>query len=112
MRPLHALLQEQTLGTLATLKRDGGAQLSNVSYTYDPATSMIRVSTSSTGPSPRTSAGTHASACSRRRATGGRTQWPRAPRSLSAVAAEPDDDTVEELIDVYRAIARRAPGLG
>ncbi|MFF1698782.1 PPOX class F420-dependent oxidoreductase [Streptomyces sp. NPDC058257] len=37
------LLQEQRIGTLVTLKRDGRPQLSNVGYAYDPEARLIRL---------------------------------------------------------------------
>lgn len=37
------LLQEQRIGTLVTLKRDGRPQLSNVGYAYDPVARLIRL---------------------------------------------------------------------
>ncbi|MWA08974.1 TIGR03618 family F420-dependent PPOX class oxidoreductase [Streptomyces sp. BA2] len=37
------LLQEQRIGTLVTLKRDGRPQLSNVGYAYDPDDRLIRL---------------------------------------------------------------------
>ena len=42
--PLLDLLRRQHNGVLATLKRDGRPQLSNVSFTYDEATRPIRIS--------------------------------------------------------------------
>lgn len=106
---LHTLLQEQGLGTLATVKRDGRAQLSNVSYTYDPAVAQILISTTDTrskvaniSRDPRVSMLVSK--------TGG---WSYAvaegTASLSPVAAEPHDDAVEELIEVYRAIGGEHP---
>ncbi|MEU9371128.1 PPOX class F420-dependent oxidoreductase [Streptomyces avermitilis] len=40
---LFELLQEQHIGTLVTLKRDGRPQLSNVGYAYDPEARIIRL---------------------------------------------------------------------
>jgi PPOX class probable F420-dependent enzyme len=41
---LVKLLQERDLGVLATLKRDGRPQLSNVNYHFDAGSRLIRVS--------------------------------------------------------------------
>jgi PPOX class probable F420-dependent enzyme len=41
---LRDLLGSRQTGVLATIKRDGRPQLSNVSYTFDPDRSLIRVS--------------------------------------------------------------------
>jgi PPOX class probable F420-dependent enzyme len=104
---LLALLGERHQGVLTTLKRDGRPQLSNVSYTF--ASGVVRVSVT---------AG--------RAKTKNLLRDPRASfyacapdfrayvvaegvASLSAVAAAADDPAVEELVDVYRAIAGEHP---
>jgi len=93
------------LGVLVTIKRDGRPQLSNVSYAYDAAGNLVRVSLTNG----------RAKVANLRRD-------PRAslyvdgPRGrsyvvlegkaeLSPVAAAPDDEVVEELIDLYRHAA-------
>jgi PPOX class probable F420-dependent enzyme len=106
---LLSLLADHHGGVLTTLKRDGRPQLSNVGYTFDPATRLIRMSV-----------------------TDGRaktTNLRRDPRAsfyvtsedfrsyvvaegtavLTPVAAAKDDTTVDELVDVYRAIAGDHP---
>ncbi len=104
---LRALLADRNQGVLTTLKRDGRPQLSNVSYTY--ADGVVRVSV-----------------------TAGRAKTKnllRDPRAsfyvcapdfrayvvaegtavLTPVAAEPGDATVDELVEVYRAVAGEHP---
>lgn len=39
-----ALAAAHNMGTLATIKRDGRPQLSNVNYHFDPATMLVRIS--------------------------------------------------------------------
>ncbi|HET8598744.1 MAG TPA: PPOX class F420-dependent oxidoreductase [Segeticoccus sp.] len=109
---LHRLIADQHLGTLATIKRDGRPQLSNVSYAYatekpDEQTVLVsvtdgRAKTQNLRRDPRASLVTWAK--------GG---WSYAvaegDAELSPVAAAPDDDTVEELIDVYRRISGEHP---
>jgi PPOX class probable F420-dependent enzyme len=93
------------LGTVATIKRDGRPQLSDVSYTA--ADRVIRFSTRSDlakvhnlRRDPRVSVQVTA--------PGGRGYAvAEGTAELSAPAAAPDDATVEELIDVYRTIAGR-----
>jgi PPOX class probable F420-dependent enzyme len=104
---LLALLGERHQGVLTTLKRDGRPQLSNVSYVF--ADGVVRVSVT---------AG--------RAKTKNLLRDPRASfyvaapdfrayvvaegvASLSAVAAAVDDAAVEELVEVYRAIAGEHP---
>ncbi len=41
---LLAVISGNSLGVLATIKRDGRPQLSNVSYYFDPRTTVIEVS--------------------------------------------------------------------
>ena len=41
---LLALIADNSLGVLATIKRDGRPQLSNVTYHFDPRTLVIEVS--------------------------------------------------------------------
>jgi PPOX class probable F420-dependent enzyme len=92
------------LGTLATIKRDGRPQLSDVNYTADPATRILRTST-------RTSlAKTHnlrrdPRASIKVTAAGGAGYAvAEGTAELSPVSADEHDATVEELIEVYRLI--------
>ena len=106
---LPDLLREQRTGVLVTLKKDGRPQLSNVSFTYDDASRTIRVSatddrakTRNLRRDPRASfyvatpdLGTYLVA--------------EGDAEVTPVAADPHDATVEELVDVYRAIAGEHP---
>jgi PPOX class probable F420-dependent enzyme len=110
--PTSALLDlvaGREVGVLVTLKRDGRPQLSNVTYAFDPATALVRISVTDTRAKtanarrdPRVSL--HVSAPD---------MWSYAvlegTARLSPVAASPDDDTVEQLIDQYRAVAGEHP---
>ncbi|MCA2216497.1 PPOX class F420-dependent oxidoreductase [Jidongwangia harbinensis] len=94
-------------GTLATIKRDGRPQLSDVNYTADPDTRIIRISTRdplakvhNLRRDPRASLhvpAVHGSGYAVAEATA----------SLSSVAADEHDATVEELIEVYRLVQRK-----
>jgi PPOX class probable F420-dependent enzyme len=91
------------LGVLVTIKRDGRPQLSNVSYAYDATRNLVRVSltdnrakTANLRRDPRASLYVGDPNGSSYIVLEGKAE-------LSAVAAEPDDAVVEELIDVYRA---------
>jgi len=103
------LLAGGRLGVLATIKRDGRPQLSNVSYTFDRDRSLIRISitddrakTANLRRDPRASLQTSS-------ADGWAYAVAEATAELSPVAAEPDDPTVEELIDIYRAVQGEHP---
>ena len=106
---LLELLSSRRLGMLATIKRDGRPQLSNVSYTFDRDRSLIRVSvtddrakTANLRRDPRASF-----------QVSSKDGWAYAVAEvrakLSPVAADPHDATVEELIDIYRAVAGEHP---
>jgi PPOX class probable F420-dependent enzyme len=107
--PLLDLLRQRGTGVLATLKKDGRPQLSNVSFAYDDATRTVRIS-----------------ATDDRAKTRNLRRDPRASFYLTSpdqraylvtegdaevtpVAADPHDATVDELIEVYRAIAGEHP---
>ena len=106
---LKTLLAGRNGGVLVTLKRDGRPQLSNVTYTYDHTTALIRVSltddrakTKNLRRDPRASL--HATSADF-------WSWVVADGTaeLTPVAAAPHDPTVEALIDLYRAINGEHP---
>jgi len=100
-----AFAAENRWGVLATIKRDGRPQLSNVGYAYDTEAGLIRVSvtddrakTRNLERDPRVSL--HVAS---------RDFWTwvvvEGTAELSPVAADPGDATVEELITYYRGTA-------
>ncbi|TPG35971.1 PPOX class F420-dependent oxidoreductase [Mycolicibacterium hodleri] len=102
---LLALIACNSLGVLATIKRDGRPQLSNVSYYFDAREVAIRVSI--TEPRAKTRnlrrdprASIHVSSDD---------GWSYAVAegdvTLTPPASKPDDETVEGLITLYRNIA-------
>lgn len=106
---LLALISGNSLGVLATIKRDGRPQLSNVSYWFDARNTALQVSV--TEPRAKTRnlrrdprASVHVSADD---------GWSYAVAEGEAVltppAANPHDDTVEGLIALYRNIAGEHP---
>lgn len=106
---LLALLADRRSGVVTTLKRDGRPQLSNVSYTYDPERRLIRASitddrakTRNLRRDPRVSFYVTAPDFRSYVVAEGDAE-------LTPVASAPDDATVEELIEVYRAIAGEHP---
>jgi PPOX class probable F420-dependent enzyme len=103
------LLAGTRTGVLVTIKRDGRPQLSNVGYTYDPETRKIRISvtdgrakTANLRRDPRASF--HVTS---------KDMWRyvvvEGVAELTPVASAPDDATVDELVDVYRAVAGEHP---
>ena len=106
---LRALFATRKGGVLATLKRDGRPQLSNVTYAYDEAAALIRVSITDD----------RAKAKNLRRdprasfhvTSDDFWSWAVAEGTaeLTPVAADRGDATVEELIDLYRTIGGEHP---
>ena len=106
---LTELLTTSRLGVLATIKRDGRPQLSNVTYHYDPATALARISvtdgrakTANLRRDPRASL--HVST-----PDGWGYVVAEATAELTPVARTPDDATVEALVDLYRTLAGEHP---
>lgn len=106
---LLAVISGNALGVLATIKRDGRPQLSNVSYHFDPRDLAVRVSiteprakTRNLRRDPRASILVDAD-----------DGWSYAVAEGTAIltppAAAPGDDTVEALIALYRNIAGEHP---
>ena len=106
---LLAVISNNSLGVLATIKRDGRPQLSNVSYYFDPR--QLTIQASITEPRAKTRnlrrderASLHVSSDD---------GWSYAVAEGNAVltppAAAQDDDTVEALIRLYRNIAGEHP---
>jgi PPOX class probable F420-dependent enzyme len=106
---LLALLADRNSGVVVALKKDGRPQLSNVSYTFDPDRRLIRVSitegrakTKNLRRDPRVSF--YVSAPDFRSYV-----VAEGEADLTPVAAALDDATVDELVEVYRAIAGEHP---
>lgn len=106
---LLALIRGNSLGVLATIKRDGRPQLSHVSYFFDPRAVAIEVSiteprakTRNMRRDPRASV-----------LVGSDDGWAYAvaegKAELSPPAADPHDETVEALISLYRNIVGEHP---
>jgi PPOX class probable F420-dependent enzyme len=101
---LVALAASRNIGALVTIKRDGRPQLSTVSLTFDPGTAMVRISVVdgrakvyNLRRDPRATVYVTS-------ADGWTYAVLEGTAELSPVATAPDDDTVDELVEVYRAI--------
>ncbi|MEH1015858.1 PPOX class F420-dependent oxidoreductase [Micromonospora sp. CPCC 206060] len=108
-RRLIDLIADGQLGVLATIKRDGRPQLSNVSYAFDRERNLIRVSitdgrakTANLRRDPRASFQVSTP-------DGWAYAVAEARAELSPVATDPADPTVEELIALYRAVQGEHP---
>ncbi|KKD09777.1 PPOX class F420-dependent oxidoreductase [Streptomyces sp. WM6386] len=106
---LLGLLSEGHGGVLVTLKRDGRPQLSNVSHAYYPDERIIRISitddrakTRNLRRDPRASY--HVTAADRWAYT-----VAEGTAELAPVARDPYDETVEELVRLYRDVVGEHP---
>ncbi|MDT0379787.1 PPOX class F420-dependent oxidoreductase [Streptomyces sp. RKND-216] len=102
---LLSLLTDQNRGVLVTLKRDGRPQLSNVLHAYDPEQRIVRVSVTADRAKTRNLARDPRASYHVTTADGWSWTVAEGDAELTAVAADPYDATVEELVDVYRAIS-------
>ncbi|MGY1738341.1 MULTISPECIES: PPOX class F420-dependent oxidoreductase [unclassified Geodermatophilus] len=100
-----AFVAEHQMGVLATVKRDGRPQVSNVGYAYDPERRLFRISvtddrakTRNLRADPRVTL--HVTS---------RDFWSwvavEGTAELTPVAADPHDATVEELVAYYRGVS-------
>ncbi|WP_416481736.1 PPOX class F420-dependent oxidoreductase [Streptomyces sp. CL12] len=106
---LLPLLSEGHGGVLVTLRRDGRPQLSNVSHAYDPDERIIRISVTDDRAKTRNlrrdpRASYHVTSDDRWAYT-----VAEGMAELSPVAEDPHDETVEELIRLYRTVIGEHP---
>lgn len=104
-----SLLDDISRGVLVTLKKDGRPQLSNVDFTYDPEKGVIRFSTTDGRAKVRNLRRDPRISLHVTTANGGAYAVFEGTATLSDVAAAPDDEAVEELVDVYRAVQGEHP---
>ena len=106
---LADLFAQQRGGSLITLKRDGRPQASVVTHTFDPATLTLRVSI--TEPRAKTRNLRRDPRASYMVTSPDLRAYAVAEGSahLTPPATDPNDATVEALIDVYRTIAGEHP---
>lgn len=106
---LRTIIADGTLCTLATIRRDGRPQLSQVGYAYDPGRDVLRVSvtdsrakTANLRRDPRGTVLVHGD---------GRWQYAVAEvrAELLPVTTDPGDASADELADLYRTLAGEHP---
>lgn len=106
---LRTIIGGSSLCTLATIRRDGRPQLSQVGYAYDPARDLLRVSVTDTRAKTRNL---------RRDPRGtvlvhGQGRWQYAVAEVRAellpITTDPGDASAEELVDLYRTLAGEHP---
>lgn len=106
---LLGLLSEGHGGVLVTLRRDGRPQLSNVTHTYYPDERIIRISVTDDRAKTRNlrrdpRASYHVTSADRWAYT-----VAEGTAELTPVAAGPHDETVEELVRLYRDVNGEHP---
>lgn len=106
---LTDLVAKRSMGVLATIKRDGRPQLSTVVYSFDRAAGLIRVSvtdgrakTANLRRDPRASFHVASDDGWAYAVVEGRAE-------LTTPAVESGDETVEELVALYRALSGEHP---
>ena len=106
---LLALISGNSLGVLATIKRDGRPQLSNVSYYFDPRTTAVHVSVTEPRAKTRNLRRDGRASIYVRSDDGWAYAVAEGDAALTPPAAESHDETVEALIALYRNIAGEHP---
>ncbi|MCB1263092.1 MAG: PPOX class F420-dependent oxidoreductase [Mycobacterium sp.] len=106
---LLALIADNSLGVLATIKRDGRPQLSNVTYHFDTRALTVEVSVTEPRAKTRNLRRDPRASLLVSSEDGWAYAVAEGTATLSAPAAAPDDDTVESLITLYRKIAGEHP---
>ncbi len=106
---LLAVITGNSLGILATIKRDGRPQLSNVTYHFDPRTLSIDVSVTEPRAKTRNLRRDPRASILVSSEDGWSYAVAEGDAVLSPPAAAPDDDTVESLIALYRKVAGEHP---
>ncbi|MBB1243950.1 PPOX class F420-dependent oxidoreductase [Streptomyces durbertensis] len=106
---LLELLASRDLGVLATLKRDGRPQLSNVVYAYDPRRRLIRISVTAARAKTRNLTRDPRASLHTMSADGWSWVVAEGTTELTPVAGSPDDEAMNELIDLYRSLRGEHP---
>lgn len=106
---LLALIADNSLGVLATIKRDGRPQLSNVTYHFDPRTLVLEMSVTEPRAKTRNLRRDRRASLLVSSDDGWSYAVAEGDALLSPPAAAPDDETVESLVALYRRIAGEHP---
>ncbi len=106
---LLALIADNSLGVLATIKLDGRPQLSNVTYHFDARTTAIEVSVTEPRAKTRNLRRDPRASLLVSSEDGWSYAVAEGDAVLSPPAADPGDETVESLITLYRNVAGEHP---
>ena len=108
-KALADLVASRDLGVLATIKRDGRPQLSNINYHFDPERRLVRISITADRAKARNLARDPRASLHVSSPDGWAYAVAEGTAELSAVAADPADAAVAELVAVYRDIRGEHP---
>ncbi|BBY56838.1 PPOX class F420-dependent oxidoreductase [Mycobacterium koreense] len=106
---LLAVIRGNSLGVLATVKRDGRPQLSNVSYHFDPQALVLQVSVTEPRAKTRNLRRDPRASILVSSDDGWSYAVAEGTADLSPPAASPSDATVEGLVSLYRNVAGEHP---
>src|SRR5579875_496576 len=106
---LLAVISGNSLGVLATIKRDGRPQLSNISYYFDVRSAAIQVSITEPRAKTRNLRRDPRASILVSSDDGWSYAVAEGTAELTPPASTRDDDTVEALIALYRSIAGEHP---
>ena len=106
---LLAVIADNSLGVLATLKRDGRPQLSNITYYFDARNTTVKVSVTEPRAKTRNLRRDPRASLLVSSDDGWSYAVADGTATLTPPAASPNDDTVEALIALYRNIAGEHP---
>ena len=106
---LLALIADNSLGVLATIKRDGRPQLSNVTYHFDSRAMTIDISITEARAKTRNLRRDPRASLLVSSDDGWSYAVAEGDAELSAPAAAPNDETVDELVNLYSRIAGEHP---
>lgn len=101
---LVTLASARNIGALATLKRDGRPQISSVSFTLDPDLALARVCVIDESTTVHNMRRDPRASIYVASPDGWTYAVLEGAVELSPVAVDPEDDTVDELVDIFRAI--------
>lgn len=109
---LLAVISGNSIGVLATIKRDGRPQLSNVLYHFDPRSLVLQVSITEPRAKTRNLRRDPRASILVSSDDGWAYAVAEGTAELTAPAAAPDDDAVEALVALYRSISGEHPDWG
>jgi len=104
-----SLLSDHKRGILITLKRDGRPQVSNVGHIFDADRKLIRISVTASRAKTRNLRRDPRASYYVTSADMNAYLGVDADAELSPVASDPNDATVDELVEIYRLIAGEHP---